>query len=215
MGQAANTEGRTVLYVSHNMNTIRQLCTRCVVLDQGRVIYDGNVEEAIAVYMQNEIRSLSDDVDLSSMKRIGKQRLCRMERFQFTNPGGPILKPRERIHFHLHLNSECIFDDMRWRCMAIYADGTPVAMATTSEGDMHLTEGQNCVDGTIDVSCIAPGAYSLRLALYRTNELGGEEQFDVIDRAVQFSIDDTGEANHMAWIHSSWGHVSLNNITLN
>lgn len=33
MGDAANSEGRTVLYVSHNMNTIRQLCTRCIVLD--------------------------------------------------------------------------------------------------------------------------------------------------------------------------------------
>ncbi len=32
MGDAANSEGRTVLYVSHNMNTIRQLCTRCIVL---------------------------------------------------------------------------------------------------------------------------------------------------------------------------------------
>lgn len=51
MGDAANQEGRTVLYVSHNMSTIRQLCDRCVVLDQGRVIYDGDVEKAISIYM--------------------------------------------------------------------------------------------------------------------------------------------------------------------
>ena len=41
MSDVAGQEGRTVLYVSHNMSTIRQLCTRCVVLDQGRVIFDG------------------------------------------------------------------------------------------------------------------------------------------------------------------------------
>ena len=35
MGEAASGEGRTVLYVSHNMNTIRRLCTRCIVLDHG------------------------------------------------------------------------------------------------------------------------------------------------------------------------------------
>ena len=214
MGNAADTEGRTVLYVSHNMNTIRQLCTRCVVLDQGKIIYDGNVEEAIAVYMQNEIRNLSADVDLSSLKRIGQPRLCHMERFRFLNPGGPFLKSREMIDFKLCLCSECRFDDMRWRCMAIYADGTPVAMATTAENVLRIRKGRNCIEGIIDVSCLAPGAYSLRFALYRTNEFGGEEQFDVIDRAVQFSIEDTGEANHMAWIHSSWGHVSLNNIIL-
>ena len=39
MRDAAKKEGRTVLYVSHNMNTIRQLCDRCVVLDKGRCIF--------------------------------------------------------------------------------------------------------------------------------------------------------------------------------
>ena len=53
MGDAANTEGRTVLYVSHNMNTIRQLCKRCIVMDHGRVIFDGDTEQAISIYMEN------------------------------------------------------------------------------------------------------------------------------------------------------------------
>jgi len=51
MGDAADKEGRTVLYVSHNMNTIRQICNRCVVLDHGSVAFDGGVEEGIGVYM--------------------------------------------------------------------------------------------------------------------------------------------------------------------
>ncbi len=36
MSEVAENEGRTVLYVSHNMNTIRQLCDRCIVLDHGK-----------------------------------------------------------------------------------------------------------------------------------------------------------------------------------
>ena len=51
MMDAAKKEGRTVLYVSHNMNTIRQLCDRCIVLDKGKVVFEGGVEEAIGVYM--------------------------------------------------------------------------------------------------------------------------------------------------------------------
>ena len=54
MRDAAKKEGRTVLYVSHNMNTIRQLCDRCIVLDKGKVIFEGDVEEAIAVYMHTQ-----------------------------------------------------------------------------------------------------------------------------------------------------------------
>ena len=59
MRDAAKKEGRTVLYVSHNMNTIRQLCDRCVVLDKGRVVFEGGVEESINVYMD---RQMNDSV---------------------------------------------------------------------------------------------------------------------------------------------------------
>ena len=51
MRTLADTEGRTILYVSHNMNTIKALCTRCVVLDRGKIIYDGNVDKAISIYL--------------------------------------------------------------------------------------------------------------------------------------------------------------------
>ena len=48
MRQAAQRDGKTVLYVSHNMATIRDLCDRCIVLDKGKVIFDGDVDEGIA-----------------------------------------------------------------------------------------------------------------------------------------------------------------------
>ena len=48
MRDAAKQEGRTVLYVSHNMNTIRQLCDRCVVLDKGKVVEQGTHESLMA-----------------------------------------------------------------------------------------------------------------------------------------------------------------------
>ena len=51
MSQLAVDEGRTVLYVSHNMATIRQLCTRCVVLEHGKLVYDGDVEELSTTIM--------------------------------------------------------------------------------------------------------------------------------------------------------------------
>ena len=51
MKEASNRDGRTVLYVSHNMNTIRQLCDRCIVLDKGKVAFEGMVDEAIEMYM--------------------------------------------------------------------------------------------------------------------------------------------------------------------
>ena len=51
MREAAQKEGRTVLYVSHNMNTIRKLCDRCIVLDKGKVIFEGDVESAASGFL--------------------------------------------------------------------------------------------------------------------------------------------------------------------
>ena len=58
MRDAAKKEGRTVLYVSHNMSTIRQLCDRCIVLDKGKIVFEGNVEDSINVYMGNSLVEL-------------------------------------------------------------------------------------------------------------------------------------------------------------
>jgi lipopolysaccharide transport system ATP-binding protein len=43
--------GRTILFVSHNMGAIRNLCNKCVVLDRGNILYNGSVEGATRLYL--------------------------------------------------------------------------------------------------------------------------------------------------------------------
>lgn len=44
--------GRTILFVSHNMQAVRRLCDRAIYLRNGKVIFDGAVDQAIALYME-------------------------------------------------------------------------------------------------------------------------------------------------------------------
>lgn len=44
--------GRTILFVSHNMSAVRNLCTRVIVLSKGKVIFDGDADEGINVYQK-------------------------------------------------------------------------------------------------------------------------------------------------------------------
>jgi lipopolysaccharide transport system ATP-binding protein len=44
--------GRTVLFVSHNLAAVQQLCDRCIVLERGRVRHDGTVGEGVGVYLE-------------------------------------------------------------------------------------------------------------------------------------------------------------------
>lgn len=48
----AISEGRTILCVSHNMDTIRSLCKRSIVLKDGKIVFDGDTEEGIKRYEQ-------------------------------------------------------------------------------------------------------------------------------------------------------------------
>lgn len=55
MDELSRNEDKTILYVSHNMETIRNLCQRCVVIDKGKIIFDGDTEQAIKIYTEGNI----------------------------------------------------------------------------------------------------------------------------------------------------------------
>lgn len=59
MREVSRGEGRTVLFVSHNMASIQQLCTSCVVLEKGRAAFVGGVGEGVERYLQGMQRRQS------------------------------------------------------------------------------------------------------------------------------------------------------------
>jgi lipopolysaccharide transport system ATP-binding protein len=61
MGEVAG-EGRTVLFVSHNMAVIQALCRRAVFLDHGKAVADGSVDQVVGTYLRSLERSASQDL---------------------------------------------------------------------------------------------------------------------------------------------------------
>jgi lipopolysaccharide transport system ATP-binding protein len=58
MGEAAS-QGRTVLFVSHNMAVIKALCRRGILLERGQVSFDGPIDQAISRYLGNLERAMN------------------------------------------------------------------------------------------------------------------------------------------------------------
>ena len=53
MQDVASGEGRTVLFVSHNMGAIKSLCKRGLVLDNGEAVFDGTADQAVDYYIKD------------------------------------------------------------------------------------------------------------------------------------------------------------------
>jgi lipopolysaccharide transport system ATP-binding protein len=57
-------EGRTVFFVSHNTQAVRQLCTRGILLEHGRVVADGPTDSTLSIYNQR-LREMRVDAETS------------------------------------------------------------------------------------------------------------------------------------------------------
>ncbi len=189
MRRAADEEGRTVLYVSHNMSTIRQLCNRCVVLDHGRVIFDGGTERAIASYLDLSLGENEVDMDLreKSHQNTGAEtglrmtRLCLEGRVNAVYASGEPLcmrlsltltKPAPPLHFRLTLRTE--------------AD---VGLATAWSQPLIIEgTGDRIVRLTLPTDTLAKGRFYASIGVYRSDEIGRMFPLDHLSRAFKFEI---------------------------
>ena len=67
MGEVAKG-GRTVLFVSHNMETIQKLCTRAILLHEGTVVMEGSTDEVISKYLGEKMERTGEQIWLDVNK---------------------------------------------------------------------------------------------------------------------------------------------------
>ena len=67
----ATGEGRTVVFVSHNMASIRALCQRAILLDRGRIRADGDVDTVVSEYLRTDVKAAVDGRIPVDVPRIG------------------------------------------------------------------------------------------------------------------------------------------------
>lgn len=216
MRDAAKKEGRTVLYVSHNMNTIRQLCDRCIVLDKGRIVFEGDVESAISVYMGRQSNALRK---YTFMKEHHKVRLSNssfvIEELEINGKDLPIYDCGEIIDFTLKCKTEKEWNDIGFRLEIRYQDGTIVG-TMLSANTVNLNKNiVSSVEVQMDTAHLTPGRYFADIVAYQYNEFGTEQFVDGVYPGIIFDITDKlNNDNRLIWLHQYWGHVHLQDIQL-
>lgn len=100
MQSVSTDDGRTVLFVSHNMNSVTQLCNRGIVLDSGKLIFDGNVNDAVSKYM-------GENNSLTSFEGIdGNESAAYIQSARVFQPEGqgPVFRVSQPLHVELEVN---------------------------------------------------------------------------------------------------------------
>jgi lipopolysaccharide transport system ATP-binding protein len=185
-------QGRTVLFVSHNMAAIQALCTRVIALSEGSVVADGLPGPVIARYLTEQAAGVIAEYDLTSTPRAaGLVPLFRAVRIR--NGRGELAAQvfcGDPLAFEFDLRLPLAFtqpqlgigvDDVlgqRVFSVATYLSATPLSSA----------EGEVTVCCRIDELPLSPGRYTLSISAGNQQEI----LIDEVQNIVRFDVVEAG-----------------------
>ena len=215
MTSVSKNEGRTILYVSHNMSTIRTLCSRCIVLNKGHLVFDGDVDTAIQYYSERagEMHRFNDFTNYTRPTSIS-QRVF-IQSIELLNKKDNCYSSKEKMILGMNWKSYGELRGIKFRFVISYKDTTKAGLMTTIDG--IDVEKDQCVYNTltIDLSSLATGSYTADLYCYSTVGKGQVDNYDVIDNAIAFEVvNSSASTGGLHWSHDAWGHSVLPSISI-
>lgn len=214
MSDAANKEGRTVLYVSHNMHTIRQLCERCIVLEKGKVIFNGEVEKGISLYLGNNSGNRTFyTYEKYDREKIADQKMI-IQSLQILGLNEPVIHD-SKIEIKINVYSKEQYHNVAFRCIIFSSDNEPIGMSCTLPC-LEIYCGMNEVNLQLDLAGLERGNFKARIVFYEVDEYGNEVVHDVIHDAFSFIVDNKSIENSTLklWKTNAWGYINFPDINV-
>ncbi len=149
-------EGRTVIFVSHNMSSILQFTDRTLLLESGRILHDGDSETGVAEYLKgNELANrrsqLASKVPWFQITRFGFEQQAMIPGFN------------QPLHFSLQLDSARELSDLTLTLGITNTLGARLVTARTSLESVAV--GTSTVALQVPDHRLTPGTYFISLAI--------------------------------------------------
>ncbi len=212
MGDEAKS-GRTVLYVSHNMATIRNLCNRCIVLEKGRIIFDGEVEKAIGIYIESNSADLQKHIDNTLFKRhsydLGKE--LYLTDVDFLDEEAPSFTDAKNIRVKMRWEGFERIEQIRLGFSLKGSDESNIGFGYT-EGFFESVKGNNKAIFKIDLSNLTSGIYYLYFNIFKSGESGDLHSLDQTNKIAVEIVDDGKKS--IIWQKQYWGNLVVNPIQI-
>lgn len=193
-------QGRTVLFVSHNMSAVKNLCARGIVLKNGSVDSEGNIEEVLARY------NVPDNVDVNLdqiTNRMGAGEIRFTQIHISSDTKSKDLKSGSKMIIELFYAAAEIDPEAKYEFVfGVWNSlGTPMFMLTNSylQKKISLNEKTGKITYVIPSLPLNTGIYNVNLLVKKNNV-----DMDFIENAFQFKVDDGNFYNTPVFYPSSY-----------
>ncbi len=200
----AKEENRTILYVSHNMSTVEQLCDRAIVMADGKITYDGDVQNAIEAYISSR-ENVCTDIEYDE-----NDNLANCENPPVVLNSAEYADKRidfsanEPLEIKLMWTNKEDISDLCMR-MTIYDSlKKPVATSIVEKFYSGKRGESVCKTLSFDISKLQAGEYETRYTFFTVSGTI-RDFYSVIGLAFNKVA---GEAN-IKWFNKTWGNIRL------
>jgi lipopolysaccharide transport system ATP-binding protein len=168
--QQVGQSGRTVLFVSHNMDAIARLCSKCFYLVKGELQMTGTPRDVIKAYSEHS-KQVSGDIDLTRMPRRfegnGAARLSRLHSLQNGNVAAWCYEYGAPLEFSLEFSVASPIEEPEVGYAVFSMMGTELIGATTYQEHAleRLEPGQYEMHITVPGASLNPGTYVLAVGI--------------------------------------------------
>jgi lipopolysaccharide transport system ATP-binding protein len=197
MDDVSRNQGRTVLFVSHNISAIQQLCNKGIYLEKGKLVMQGGIDEVVDRYVSEGTNNTFTKEPKGDISVTHAEIDKRVNGDQMT------------VTLHIRSNIQTsmpVSIDFRFYTLTQVPVGFASIGTFDYEKQVNLVYGDNKIVATVDVNTFAIGNYLLNIDVTRPNV----EYYDRIEDHLSFEIVKETEENRSLLQSWNYGSVQLN-----
>ncbi|WP_448702958.1 ABC transporter ATP-binding protein [Mucilaginibacter sp. AW1-3] len=190
MSDVSKGEGRTVLFVSHSMASIKALCNRAILLDKGTIKHDGDIARAIDLYLDND-----NTPDLTEIEFPREDLEVYVSKIYLNNEKGALLNSfsnEDKIFVHVEVEVQQFIEQVEFSVCLTNSNHVNVIFSSLSDSTnkvpVSLNPGKYNLKMEVKDNLLVPGAYSLSLYTHFRNI----KSIKAYEQVLKFHISEVG-----------------------
>jgi lipopolysaccharide transport system ATP-binding protein len=201
MGDISKGEGRTVLFVSHNMAAVKTLCQKGIVLEHGRKVFEGNSTEAVGYYLKG-------DAETQNKKTFGKEydkndfSLQEISLSPIGKTTDDILDEYNEIELHTTITIKKKSENLHLTYVLNNENGEPLFTFSHINSHQKLKNGINFVTCTFPKGYLNIGTYYLSIYIIENSKTTLFTEKDIMTFSIQ-----EGERKLGSWMGKEPGFI--------